>query len=277
MSFFAPEMLSCGKKPAFIPEGECDTIGKAAGKERKCMGVHVAICDDNPQELKRIAAVVEKYAEACGRPVQYQLFSNAEEMLQSAESVRFSHYFLDVMMPCINGISAAQEIRSFDKEAQIVFLTSFKEYAYQSYRVKACDYLLKPVEEEQLFDLLEQFQLQEASTEACICVQTVRGFFRIPYAQLSFLEVYQKKLYFHLTDKQIRVIGGTMAEYEGELLARAEFAKIHRSYIVNLNQVSALSPDGCILLSGENLPISRLLYHRVRDRYMSHLFGNAEA
>ncbi|MBR3796368.1 MAG: response regulator transcription factor [Clostridia bacterium] len=238
--------------------------------------MHIAICDDNPQELKRIAAIVEKYAKASSWPIQYQFFSNAEEMLQSAESMRFSHYFLDVMMPGINGISAAQEIRTFDKEAKIVFMTSFKEYAYQSYSVKAYDYLLKPVHEEQLFDILEQFYLQEASTEACLCVQTVRGFFRIPYTQLSFLEVYQKKLYFHLVDKQTRIISGALAEYEAELLSRAEFVKIHRSYIVNLNQVSALSPDGCLLFSGENLPISRLLYHQVQERYMSHLFSSSE-
>ena len=238
--------------------------------------MHIAICDDNPQELKRIAAIVEKYAKASSWPVQHHIFSNAAEMLQAAESMRFSHYFLDVMMPCMDGISAAQEIRTFDKGAEIVFLTSFREYAYQSYSVKAYDYLLKPVQEERLFDLLEQFQLKETNAEACICVQTVRGFFRIPYAQLSFLEVYQKKLYFHLADKQIRVVAGSMTEYEVDLLSRTEFAKIHRSYIVNLNQVSALSPDGCLLFSGENLPISRLLYHRVQDRYMSHLFGNAE-
>ena len=238
--------------------------------------MHIAICDDNPQELSRMASVVEEFAKASSRPVQYQLFSDAETMLQSAKSMRFSHYFLDVMMPCVDGISAAQEIRAFDQEAKIVFTTSFKEYAYQSYRVKAYDYLLKPVQQEQLFELLEQFQLQEADDEACICVQTARGFFRVPYAQLSYLEVYQKKLYFHMKDQQIRVIAGSMAEYETGLLSRAEFVKIHRSYIVNLNQVSALSPEGCLLFSGENLPVSRLLYHQVRERYMLHLFSGAE-
>lgn len=238
--------------------------------------MHIAICDDNPQELKRIAAIVEKYAEANNLPILYQLFSNAEAMLQSAGRMHFTHYFLDVMMPFIDGIAAAQEIRAFDKEAKIVFLTSFKEYAYQSYRVKAYDYLLKPIQENQLIELLEQFQIQEANAEAFICVQNGRGFFRISYAQLSYLEVYQKKLYFHLADKQLRIIAGSLSEYETELLSRKEFVKIHRSYIVNLNQVSALSPDGCLLFSGENLPISRLLYHQVQERYMSHLFNNAE-
>lgn len=238
--------------------------------------MYIAVCDDHPQELKQIAAIIEKYAQVSSWPIHYQLFSDAEVMLKSAVANHFTHYFLDVMMPSMDGMSAAQEIRTFNQEAVIVFLTSFKEYAYQSYRVKAYDYLLKPVEEEQVMELLEQFQLQEASAEACISIQNGRAFFRIPYAQLSFLEVNQKKLYFHLTDKQIRVVAGAMAEYEAELLSQAAFVKIHRSYIVNLNQVSTLAPEGCLLFSGENLPISRLLYHQVRERYMSHLFSNAE-
>lgn len=238
--------------------------------------MHIAICDDNPYEVKRLAAMIDKFIKEGNGHVQYQLFSDAEMMLQSAESMRFSHYFLDVMMPCMDGISAAREIRTFDKEAKIVFMTSFKEYAYQSYRVKAHDYLLKPVPEEQVFELLEQFRMQESNSEECICVQTGRGFFRVPYAQLAFLEVYQKKLYFHMKDKQIKIAAGAMAEYEAQLLLRPEFIKTHRSYIVNLNQVSALSADGCLLFSGENLPISRLLYHQVRERYMLHLFRDAE-
>jgi len=238
--------------------------------------MYIAICDDNHQELKYIADIVEKYAKASSWPIRFQLFSDAENMLKSAERERFSHYFLDVMMPCMDGISAAQEIRLFDEDAKIVFMTSFKEYAYQSYRVKAYDYLLKPVQENLLYELLNQFQLQEENAEECICIQNGRCIFRIPFARLSYLEVYQKKLYFHMTDGQIRKIAGNMAEYEKELLSRTEFAKIHRSYIVNLKQVSAISPEGCILFSGKNLPISRLLYNQVREQYMTHLFGNVE-
>ena len=67
-----------------------------------------------------------------------------------------------------------------------------------------------------------------------------------------------------------------MAEYESLLLARPEFIKIHRSYIVNLGQVSSLSPGGCVMFSGKNLPVSRLLYHQVQSRFMAHLFRRQE-
>lgn len=238
--------------------------------------MYIAVCDDNLQELKQLTGMIESYAAARGLTLRIRSFSDAEAMLRAAVSERFTHYFLDVVMPCMDGITAAQEIRSFDGDAGIVFLTSFREYAYQSYRVHAQDYLLKPVREDQLFSLLDQLQAQEESAAECILLQNGRSLFRVPYARLSHLEVSQKRLHFHLTDGQILHVPGTMAEFEGALLARPDFAKIHRSYIVNLHQVSVFSPEGCIMFSGKNLPISRLLYKQVYGAYMAHLFGREE-
>lgn len=236
--------------------------------------MHIAICDDDAQELNRIADLISSYAKEQHVSIRMKTFINAEDMLRAAQTEGFTHYFLDVMMPCMDGITAAQEIRTFDTEARIVFLTSFVEYAYQSYSVKAYDYLLKPAEQDRVFELLRQFQAQENCGEACIFIQNGRSFFRIPFAQLACLEVNRKKLYFQMEDGRVLQIAGTLSEFEHELLARREFIKIHRSYIVNLNQISELSPEGCILISGKNLPISRLLYDRVRKKYMTHLFGD---
>ena len=234
----------------------------------------IAVCDDDARVRGQLADILDAYAAKNGLPLRYQLFENAEDMLRAAGTERFTHYFLDVMMPCMDGITAAQEIRSFDPDAKLVFLTSFSEYAYQSYRVRAYDYLLKPVQMQTMMELLDRLRAEEAEAEACIFVQNGRSIFRIPSARLACLEVYQKKLFFYLTDGQVRTMPGTIAGFEAELLARPEFVKIHRSYIVNLNQISELSPEGCILFSGKNLPVSRLLYPQVRKAYMAHLFGD---
>ena len=236
----------------------------------------IAVCDDDVQARRQISDILDAYAGTCRQLLHYQLFENAEDMLRAAGTERFTHYFLDVMMPGMDGMAAAKEIRAFDSEAKLVFLTSFSEYAYQSYRVRAYDYLLKPVQKETLTELLDRMRAEEAEAEACIDVQNGRSIFRIPYVRLACLEVNQKKLFFYLTDGQVRTIPGTIAGYESELLARRDFVKIHRSYIVNLNQISELSPEGCILFSGKNLPVSRLLYPQVRRAYMAHLFGDVE-
>jgi len=238
--------------------------------------MYIAVCDDNSHDLKQIAEIITQYASSCPVPVKFKLFDNAEQMLKATRTERFTHYFLDVVMSPLDGVTAAHEIRTFDADAKLIFLTSFKEYAYQGYRVKAYDYLLKPIEADQLLPLLTRLQNEEGCCEECLCIKDGRFLFRLPFARLSHLEINQKKLYFFMTDGEIRQIPGSMSEFESILLARPEFIKIHRSYIVNLGQISSLSPGGCVMFSGKNLPISRLLYHQVQSRFMAHLFRSQE-
>jgi len=238
--------------------------------------MYIAVCDDNPYDLKQAAEIIAAYAASCPSPIRYSLFDNAEQMLLAARTEQYTHYFLDVIMPGLDGIAAAQEIRAFDTDAKIVFLTTFKEYAYQGYQVKACDYLLKPITSEQLLPILTHFQEEDSRLKKCLCIQDNRSIFRLPLTHLSYLEVNQKKLYFFMTNGEVRQVPGSMSEYEKLLLAHPEFIKIHRSYIVNLDQVSSLSPGGCMMFSGKNLPISRLLYHQVQNRFMAHLFRGQE-
>ena len=238
--------------------------------------MYIAVCDDSPQELRRIADAVQAFAGMSAFPLRMKTFSDAEQMLCAARAERFTHYLLDVMMPVMDGITAAQEIRAFDSEAKIVFLTSFQEYAYQGFRVRAYDYLLKPVSVEALHALLTELQGLEHSAQECLLIQSGRSFLRMPFAQISHVEVSRKRLYFHLTDGQVRCVGGTLAEIEKTLLSRTDFVKLHRAYLVNLRQIASLSPEGCRTFSGANLPVSRLLYQQVQRAFMDHLFDGRE-
>lgn len=238
--------------------------------------MYIAICDDDPMVRHQLAAVLKNYAADHGLTMPCRLFSSAEIMLKAAAERPFTHYFLDVMMPGMDGITAAHEIRSFDEHARIVFLTSFREYAYQGFQVRAYDYLLKPVKAETLSALLDRLAAQESGEQAYLSIRNGRSLLRLSLNQLVYLEVCQKKLHFHMTNGQLRVMPGTIVSVEPELLERPGFMKIHRSYIVSLRHVSSLSPEGCVLLSGESLPISRLLYQQVRREYMAYLFGGTE-
>jgi len=234
--------------------------------------MRVAICDDRLEERRRILKILKEYAADRGLALQALAFESAGEMLKEAEKKAFTHYFLDIMMPGMNGVDAAREIRGFDASAVIVFLTSFNEYAWQSYRVQASDYLLKPVDADQIFELMDRLRGAPESERDCICIENGRSYLRIPFESISHLEVSQKKLHFYLADGGIRRVQGTLRQFENDLLGRSEFVKIHRSYIVNMNQISMLSSEGCVTFTGMNLPISRLLYKQVHEAYINHLF-----
>ena len=74
----------------------------------------------------------------------------------------------------------------------------------------------------------------------------------------------------------MREIFGTLKEYEDQLLARSEFMRPHRSYIVNMYQAAEVSPSGIRTFSDKTIPVSRLLYPQLQKDYMQLLFTDKE-
>ena len=117
--------------------------------------MRVVIADDEKfvlvvlkSALRSVRFPIEIVGEALDGDDAYRL--SAAALLDAARHERFTLYLLDIMMPGLNGMDAAREIRGFDKAADIIFLTSSPGFAYDSYSVKALEYLLKPIDEEKL-------------------------------------------------------------------------------------------------------------------------------
>lgn len=234
--------------------------------------VYIAVCDDRTEELNAIDALLGAWEQSRNVPLRRRLFVSAVELLEAAPREKFSLYFLDVLMPGVNGMSAARELRDFDGTADIVFLTSSPEFACESYRVRALDYLLKPVDQRLLFELLDRLHRREQRPQDALVLKTRTTILRIPFSELSFVEIIGKRLYFHMADGDVREIAGSLKEYEERLLSRPEFMRVHRSYIVNMFQTAEISSNHIRTLSGKEVPVSRLLYPQLQKDYMKLLF-----
>lgn len=238
--------------------------------------MNIAVCDDWIEELDTLMGVLERWQSERKTALRYKVFRSAAEMLDAAKEEKFTLYLLDVMMPGMDGITAAREIRAFDDAADIVFLTTSPGFAYESYSVHALDYLLKPIRAELLFPVLDRLWLQEQKPKEGLTLKCGATLIRVLFSQLAYVEVNGKHLYFNLTDGTVHEVFGTLREYEPLLLEQSEFMRIHRSYIVNMLQISELSASGVRTFSGKNLPVSRLLYPQLQKDYMKLLFSERE-
>ena len=234
--------------------------------------MYLAVCEDEKDDLNAVCSLLNAWQAKRDTVMRCRTFQSALELLEAAKQERFTLYMLDVVMPGIDGLEAAKEIRRFDDAAEIVFLSSSPGFAYESYGVRALDYLLKPVEREKLFALLDHVCLLEQKNSEALTLKTGTTFTRVPYAQISYVEVIRKNVYFHLTDGGVREVAGPMKDLEDTLLYRPEFMRVHRSYIVNMYQVEHLSPSGLRTFQGENLPVSRLIYPQLQEEYTALLF-----
>lgn len=150
------------------------------------------------------------------------------------DSEDYELLLLDMLMPGINGMQAAREIRERNHHVEIVFLTSSPEYAVESYSVRAHYYLLKPASPEKLFPILDRLLDNFKKPEDTLRIKTQSSVFSLPYGKIEYMEVSAKKLYFYLTDGSTREVAGSLTDYEPTLLRRPGFIKVHRSYLVNL-------------------------------------------
>ncbi len=180
-------------------------------------------------------------------------------------------------MPGMTGMDAAREIRTFDAAAEIVFLTTSPGFAYESYGVRAIEYLLKPLNSKLLYPVLDRLHRREQKPQDGLTVKSEGVLLRLPFAQLTYVEVNGKHLYFNMADGSVHEVSASLKEYSGALLARPEFMRVHRSYIVNMYQVEKLSQTGAVTFSGKTVPVSRLLYGQLQKDYLELLFSGRDA
>ena len=238
--------------------------------------MYIAVCDDQIEELEKLTALLQAWQSDLHSDVRFQTFRSGGQLLDAARAERFTLYLLDVLMPGMTGMDAAREIRSFDAAADIIFLTTSPGFAYESYGVRAAEYLLKPINAKLLYPVLDKLYLRDQKPQDGLTVKSNGMLVRLPFSHLSYVEVNGKHLYFNLADGQVREVVGSMKEYEDALLTRPEFMRIHRSYIVNMLQIEELSPTGLRTFSGRELPVSRLLYPQLQKDYMKLLFAQRE-
>ena len=232
----------------------------------------IAVCDDNPEDLARVTALLERYLARNHIPGAMDGYNNAMDLMDALSTGSYDLLLLDILMPGFTGLQAARELRRFDSETKIIFLTSSPEYAVESYRVEAFYYLLKPVKEGELFPILDKLLRELQKNENALLLTLPSGVVRLPLSRLEVLEINSKRLLFHLNDGSIREVRGTLSEYEPKLLKSGAFVKVHRSYLVNMDCILRLGANELTTCAGKTVPVSRLVSGEVRRAYLDYLF-----
>lgn len=234
--------------------------------------MRIAVCDDDEREISHIEKLIAEYRKSREEAVDCRYFTNSTDFLCGLKGGEYDLVLLDVLMPGIDGIQTAQEIRETDRNVRIIFASASPEFAAESYRVGAYYYLLKPVDAASFFALLDGVREELAvRADQGFVLKSRDEIVRIDFARLKYVEVINKTVYFHLSDGVVREATATLADFEGMLSARPEFLKTHRSYLVNLRYVQAVESNCVIMRDGSSLPVSRNRRGQVQDTYMRFL------
>ena len=173
--------------------------------------------------------------------------ASASEALELARELRYDVVFLDVEMPGLTGVEAAPLVRDRREPPAIVFVTAHERYAIDAFAVEAFDYILKPVGPDRLARVVER--LEERSAENALPVERLAvvagaGTELLEYDQVHYVQADGDYSRVHTYDRSY-LCTASLGELE-ERLPGARFARIHRSYLVNLSKVAGVrraSPD----------------------------------
>lgn len=237
--------------------------------------MRIAICDDDQVCIDVARAEIEKWLSSSGLSSQILIFDNGDDLIKENRHKPIDIIFLDIVMPLMNGIDIAKEIRTFDDSTKIIFLTSAEEFAIASYKVEASDYLLKPVDYDELSRALNKVTKELQKTQSSIVIHTADGFKRVYLNDIEYVEALHRGTVFSLTSGAALKSIKPLYYFEQQLSIEEGFFKCHRSYIVNLLNIDTFMKSEVITKTGNRVPIARAIQKDFKEAYISYCFFNS--
>lgn len=232
----------------------------------------IGICDDEIRFIDAICPLLEQWAKERGIKLTLYRFTNGDDLVEAHQKEWMDLIILDVIMPLLNGIDVAKELRNINQTVPIIFLTSSKEFAVDSYEVKAFHYLIKPVDQTKLFLVLDDFLRTFNLPKPSFTAKTADGFCRIVIDDVDYLEAQNKQVLVHLTNGRMIAIRELFSRCAEVFSPENGFCCCHRSYIVNLNNVERFSKTEVVTIHKAVIPISRSNYVAFKGTYFNHMF-----
>ena len=240
----------------------------------------IAICDDTELDLKNLENLISQYSKQYNVPITIDSYSDPNVLLNNFQYFNQNEYvlfFLDIIMQQ-NGIDVAGQIRKTNPDVPIIFTTSSKEYAIDAFKVRAYDYILKPIVKNELFECLNKLTKTIKTTHKNVFNIKIEdlSYVTINVNEISFIEQKDRRLVYHMTNNKIYTTTSIRGKFVDEIPFKFEmynFINCHHSFIVNMNQISSVDDFSFTMKNGDNIPISKRSLKAVRDKYVKYLLG----
>jgi two-component system, LytTR family, response regulator len=232
------------------------------------------IIDDSAKARKLLSLIIAEhidYVEIIGQA------SDVDEALVLIATLTPDFILLDIEMPGKSGIELVEILIDRKIKCDVIFTTAFNDYAIKAFRLSAIDYLLKPINEGELIKAVEKVQKRKLLEESDLRLKTLSqnlkpdspGFLCIPvlngyeYFQLKdieYIEASGSYVNIALLSGKLKTVSKNLKFFENALQSFIQFFRIHRSCLINLEQLKIYSKSGSgtiTLQSGKELSIAR--------------------
>jgi len=204
--------------------------------------------------------ILQKYINDIGTFEVSAVFCSALEAKEFIDNNHVDLLFLDIHLPNISGIDF---LKLLTNPPAVILTTAFTEYALQGYEFNVLDYLVKPFSYERFKQAVDKFEKQIKS----IFIKTGREYIKINLSELYYIQSDMDYTEIHLKDKK-HLTSETLSKWEGQL-SKSHFLRVHKSYIVNLEQVEKVAGKTILLKNDQEIPIGRAYKEKFMKIFIS--------
>lgn len=235
--------------------------------------ISIAFCDDNPLQREILSSYLKTYGETRQFELTADGFSNGEELVNHLTAGHnYDIFLLDVVMEegHMNGIEVAASIRYLNNNGAIIFTTASVNHAVQAFDVEAISYLLKPIDPDKLFKVLDKYlESRINSGKREIVLKTEDGkVCTFKADEIAYVDVSDRRPVYHMRNGNTRV-GQAMRfpfkEITSPLIQTGDFAHAGASMAINLSYIDSMDSDCIILKNGVLLYPPKSAISSVKD------------
>ena len=224
----------------------------------------VAVCDNDTVFLKEFTDLMDSYIFNRDIMLSVKTFTDYGKLLSCANE--FDIFFLDYKMDGIDGLDFARQLtENFGDRKRIIFVTAYPEIVYEAFEVRAFRFLVKPIEKERLYKVLDDLFIA-TNLNRKITIKTDGETHYLDADDIYYLKVERKNTSFVLNGKEI-VCHKSMDYFEDYLSGCSVFFRIHRSYLVNIKKVKSFKNTYVVMQNGDKIEMSRRRYADFCKRY----------
>lgn len=232
--------------------------------------LQIAVCDDEQFYREKIQTLLKKYCKKHALECIVQLYCSGEEFLAQKENrVKYDIIFMDIDMKGSDGIQTAMQIRQFQSDTYLVFVTAFVDYALEGYKVNAVRYIMKDTVEASIAECMDAIlrKMQIAQVQ----FPFIEGERKLYTDNILYVESRRHKSIFYYMESDIMnyQIYDKLDTIERKLSGYG-FLRIHKSYLVNMKHIKKISNYEVFLDTDEILPVPRMKYQSVKAAFVEY-------
>ena len=214
-----------------------------------------SIVEDNREEAEALRRCIERYGQLNAEQFDVTVMRSAVDYV--AEGGAWSVVFMDIDLPGINGMEAAELLRTYDPVTPLIFVTNLAQYAVRGYEVDALGFIVKPVSYNSFRIPMDKAMRAVRQRVPSLLIKTQDGIRLVPQTDVIWVEISGHYLSWHIAgEKDPLNERGSLAQ-AAEKLAGGSMVSISKSVMANATHIQAIARDTLVMTDGARLAISR--------------------